>query len=264
MKNIFFRVILFIKFCLTAKSSKGFGIHSPFVYNFTRQVLNNPNKVCGIREIENLRKSLLKSNEIIEIEDFGAGSQKLKSNFRKISEIAKTSSTNQKNGILLNNIVNYFNIKNILELGTSLGIGTAYLSFNNSNTKIITIEGSKTIFEKAKENFAYLNLVNIEQINSKFDDVLQDISDKNLKFDFIFIDGNHRKEATLKYFDIILTFCHKNTILLFDDISWNKDMQIAWKSIIKNEKVKISIDLFFQGIVFVNNDFQKQDYKIRY
>lgn len=264
MKTIFFRIISYIKFIFSSKSSKGFGIHSPFVFDFTIKVLNNNNKKSGITEIENLRKELLNTTEIIEVEDFGAGSKKITTKDRKISEIAKYSSTTVKNGMLLYNIIQYFNCENAVELGTSLGIGTSYLAFADKNLKIYTIEGSENIYHKAKSNFEKLGLTNIFQYNELFDDVLEVILSKITKNDFIFIDGNHREEATLKYFDKIMPYCHKKTVILLDDISWNKEMRNAWETIIKNPKVTISIDLFFQGIIFVNDDFQKQNFKIRY
>jgi predicted O-methyltransferase YrrM len=264
LKLLIFKILSYFSFILNSKSPKGFGIHSPFVYNLTTKVLNNKNKSQGIEEIENLRKSLLESIDVIEVEDFGAGSSKIKSKLRKISEIAKFSSASKKNGILIYNLIRYLDLKNILELGTSLGIGTAYMAFTDENKNIFTIEGSKSIYEYAKTNFEKLNIKNIQIINGNFDDALEKILLKIGKTDFIYIDGNHRSEATIRYFNQIMPFCHKNSVILFDDISWNKDMRNAWNSIIKTQEVTISIDLYFQGIVFVNADFQKQNFKIRY
>ena len=51
---------------------------------------------------------------------------------------------------------------------------------------------------------------------------------------------------------------------VFDDINWSKDMQNAWQTIKKNEKVTLSIDLFEMGIVFFMSRFQKEDFVIRF
>lgn len=253
-----------IIFLFTSKSAKGFGVHSPFAYNFISKVLNNKNKNQGIDKIEELRNELLKSKQIIEFEDFGAGSKKMKSKSKKIYEIAKYSSTNKKNGMLMHNIIQYFNFKNILELGTSLGIGTSYLAYADNQAKISTIEGSLSVYQIAKSNFEKHNLKNIKIYNSKFDEILPKLLTDFQKIDFAYIDGNHTFDATLRYFNLILPFCHKNSVILFDDISWNNEMRNAWLTIINHSKVTISIDMFFQGIIFVNDDFHKKNYKIRY
>jgi len=247
-----------------AKSAKGFGIHSPFAYNFVSKVLNNKNKYKGIDKIEMLRSNLLKSEEVIEVEDFGAGSMKMKNKIKKINEITKYSVTTKKNGMLLYNLTQYFDFKNIIELGTSLGIGTSYISISKKDINIFTIEGSEKVFEIANKNFQLLDIKNIKTINAKFEEVLITILEKIKTVDFVFVDGNHKKESTLKYFYDILSYCKKESVILFDDIRWNKDMLNTWNTIINHKQVTISFDLFFQGIVFVNDDFTKKHYKIRY
>ncbi len=85
--------------------------------------------------LKEYRNSLLKNNNTIEVMDFGAGSKVFKSNKREISKIAKTAGISPKRAELLFRIVNYFQPKNILEIGTSLGLATSALSLGNSKSK---------------------------------------------------------------------------------------------------------------------------------
>ncbi len=57
-----------------SKNGKGHGVHSPFVFDFIIHVLNDKKKYPCYDTIESLRRSLLKNNTEIEVEDFGAGS----------------------------------------------------------------------------------------------------------------------------------------------------------------------------------------------
>jgi predicted O-methyltransferase YrrM len=83
--------------------------------------------------------------------------------------------------------------------------------------------------------------------------------------DFAFIDGNHRKEPTEKYFNELLAKTNNDSILVFDDIHWSREMEAAWDTIKNSPAVTCSIDLFFIGIVFFRKEFkEKQHFKIRH
>jgi predicted O-methyltransferase YrrM len=53
--------------------------------------------------------------------------------------------------------------------------------------------------------------------------------------DFVYIDGNHRYEPTMKYFDLLMQYSHEGTILVSDDIHWSLEMTQAWKAIEKDQ-----------------------------
>jgi predicted O-methyltransferase YrrM len=80
--------------------------------------------------LKNYRKSLLNNKNFIEVTDFGAGSKVFKSNRRQISKIASTAGISPKRAELLFRVTNYFKPKNILEIGTSLGLATSALALS--------------------------------------------------------------------------------------------------------------------------------------
>jgi len=80
-----------------------------------------------------------------------------------------------------------------------------------------------------------------------------------------FIDGNHRKAPTLDYFNKIMHKTNEYSCIVFDDIHWSREMEEAWEEIKRDDRVKLSIDLFFVGIVFFRKSFlEKQDFMIRF
>ena len=206
----------------------------------------------------------MSNGENIEVEDFGAGSTVLKTKTRSIKNIATSSLKPKKYSQLLFRIINYYQHKNIAELGTSFGITTCYLAIAD-NTTVTTLEGSKNIANIAQQNFKELGLKNVALIVGEFEKTLQPFLAQNRIIDLAFIDGNHRKLPTLHYFEQMLLHVNENSFLVFDDIHWSKEMEEAWE-IIKNHKaVTLSIDLFFIGIVFFKKDFKvKQHFSIRF
>ncbi len=199
------------------------------------------------------------------MEDFGAGSAVIPFKNRKIKDITSSSLKKKKYAQLLFRIAKYYQSKTIVELGTSFGITTCYLASANADSKVFTFEGAKNIAKIASENFAKCDLKNIELIEGDFQKTLSGNEGKTRIVDLLFIDGNHRKEATLEYFNFFLKKSTNNSIFIFDDIHWSEEMEEAWKLIQQHDSVTLTIDLFFIGLVFFSKDFKvKQHFTVRF
>lgn len=255
----------YLHYYFTASNGKGHGTHSPFVFDFIVNVLNDKKKYDCYDRIEVVRQQLKRDSSIIEVEDFGAGSTVIKSDKRIVKDIANSSLKSPKFAQLLFRIVQYYKPENVLELGTSFGITTAYLACGNATAKIFTCEGASQIASIAQQNFKQLSINNIALFQGDFAKTLPGLLSSINKIDFAFIDGNHRKEPTLQYFQQLLKLSDNNTILIFDDIHWSKEMENAWSAIQQDVAVTLTIDLFFIGIVCINNNIKvKQHFSIRY
>lgn len=255
----------YFQYWLTASNGKGHGIHSPFVFDFVKNVLNDKTVYPPYQSIEQQRKKLLNNSTVIEVEDFGAGSSVIKTNKRIVKDIAASSLKPKKYAQLLYRMIKYYKAVAIVELGTSFGITTAYLASANAASKVFTCEGSSSIASVAEQNFEELNFKNIHLIEGDFAKILSPLLSKLKTVDFVFIDGNHRREPTLEYFTRLLNFTTPNSILIFDDIHWSAEMEEAWAIIKQHSRVTLSIDLFFIGIVLINPDFKtSQHFTIRF
>ncbi len=255
----------FLRYYLAASNGKGHGMHSPFVFEFITKVLNDKTIYPEYKRVESLRHQLLNDHTVLEVEDFGAGSVIDKKTKRSISSIVKNAAEPRKFGQLLFRVVKYYQPTTILELGTSLGITTSYLSLAKPGARLITMEGSKEIARVAQRNFRNLEIRNPEIIEGNFDTTLSSLLTHHSSIDFAFIDGNHRQEPTERYFNELLTKTNNDSILVFDDIYWSKEMETAWETIKNNAAVTCSIDLFFIGVVFFRKEFkEKQHFNIRF
>jgi predicted O-methyltransferase YrrM len=257
-------LVKYLKYKLFAKYRKGYGIHSPFLYDLVRNVIyKNPNYYV-LDDIAELRYDLLYSDEEIFVQDFGAGSKVMQSQSRKIKKIVKYSAVTEKYGEMLFRIIQKFKPNTILELGTSLGLGSLYMAKSHSKAKIYTIEGCSETAKKAAEHFKRLKAENIEQIIGTIDEKLPELLSTINTLDFVYFDGNHKKEATINYFEHCLTKINNETIFYFDDIHWSKGMEEAWKEIKLNKTVTLTVDLFFSGLVFFKKELSKQNFTVNY
>ncbi len=254
----------YLHYFFSASNGKGHGVHSPFVFDFIKFVKNDKRKYACYKPIEAIRKDLLQDKRIIEVEDFGAGSTVIKTNNRVVYKMAQSSLKPKRFAQLLFRMVQYYRPAVMLELGTSFGITSAYIAKGNVAGKLYTLEGSPSIASIARKNFEKLGMENIQLIEGSFDKTLQPLLSSLQQIDFAFVDGNHKKEPTLHYFDELLKRSTDQTILVFDDIHWSSEMEEAWAAIKSNDAVTLSIDLFFIGIIFLKKDFKvKQHFSVR-
>jgi len=257
---MWFKIKSYLFFLL--KSTNEHGVHSPFVFNLITGCLYKKTHSSKISEFNLFSKKIKSNFTVIEVEDFGKGSKVFKGNFRKIADIAKVAGISSKKALLLMRMVEYFNFHHILEIGTSVGLGTAALHIGNPNSKIITLEGCKSTAFQASEMFRSFQFKNIEQKIGNFSDTLPQVSAKNT-FDLVYFDGNHQKKATLNYFNECLKTMNNNSVFIFDDIYWSEEMQEAWDEIKQHPKVTVTINMYFWGIVFFRLEQAKQHFTIR-
>ena len=253
----------YLRYYFTASNGKGHGVHSPFVFNLIINVLNDKTTYPAYKEVETQRNLLLGNETIITVEDFGAGSTKGLTKQRVVQQIAATSLKPKKYAQLLFRLVHYFQPKQILELGTSLGITTAYLAKANPSAAVTTMEGSAAVATIAQQQFDALQLKNITVVTGNFDETLQTLIDKTEQpFDFVFIDGNHRKEPTLRYFEQLLVKANNDTVFVFDDIHWSAEMEEVWAQLKQHPQVTLTVDLFFIGLVFLRKEQKEREHFI--
>jgi len=245
------------------KAKNRHGVHSPFVYRLLDNVIYDFDAKKVYSDVENQREQLFIDNRIITITDLGAGSHVNNNRQKKISDIAHNALKPPKLAQLLYRLVADLKPRNIIELGTCLGITTLYLQKAEPDAKVYTLEGCPETAGIARETFKKGDINNVEPIVGNFDDTLPGVINKLDELDFVFVDGNHQKDATLKYFEWCLPKVHENSMLIFDDIYWSDGMKEAWVQIKAHPKVTVTIDLFWIGLVFFKPGQAKEDFLIK-
>ena len=116
----------------------------------------------------------------------------------------------------------------------------------------------------ARRNFEQLSISNVDVVVGNIDETLiAQIADL-ATIDFVFFDANHRYEPTVRYFETCLKKKHNDTVFVFDDIHWSNEMEQAWAYIGRHPSVRVTIDLFWVGLVFFRHEQLKQDFVLRF
>lgn len=235
------------------------GIHSPFVFTLEKKCLRDTTHYEEYDDMTRFRESVKNNTTTLQIKDHGAGSKVFKSNQRKVSDILKHNSSDEKTARLLYRLCRYFEVKNVLELGTSLGVATQAMAL--SGAYVTTIEGSPEVHEFAKSKFKTFNINNIESVCSTFKDYLA--LEKEMTYDLIYIDGHHDGQATINYFESCLNSAHLDTIFVLDDIYWSAGMTAAWNQLCEHPQVTASVNLYDLGLLFLRKEQVQERFHIK-
>lgn len=243
----------------TAKPKGGFGVHSPFAFHFITNVVEEKHPYYCFTSIEKARANLLRDKDEIDVTDYGTGPSCKK----RVCDIASRSLKSARLAQTIFRIALSNHSKEILELGTSLGITTLYLAKTDSAAHITTLEGCPNTARIARNVLDNAGVRNVDIVTGNIDVTLDAVLSKHKTLDLVFFDANHRKQPTLAYFEKCLTKASGNTIFIFDDIHHSSEMEEAWREITCHPDVRVSMDFFHFGVLFFNKSLQKEHYKIR-
>lgn len=267
MHLVLYRVFSYLRHVLTAWNTTGEGIHSPYLFYIVRFLMHDKNTYYCFQDIERRRESLLQDNEMLDVVDFGSmGSPEGKHVQRSVSSIARAHLEHPRVGQLLFRLVMYLNQEhsktlNILELGTSLGITTAYLASADKHNKVTTLEGSEAVAQMARQQWQQLGICNIDCVVGRIEDTLDRAMQQPI--DLAYVDANHTYQATMDYVGRLLSRLPEKGILVLDDIHYSREMNRAWEDLQNDNRVTTSMDLWHVGLLFVDNHYLKRHYKIR-
>ncbi|MGM0473213.1 MAG: O-methyltransferase [Bacteroidota bacterium] len=296
------RIVKYLGHLFCIRHRKGRGIHSPYVFEFVHEILFNARGMEVPEEIVRIHRELREDDSLIPEDRLwsrsvrkpagegktdpgrrgpagkmdpecgglsgdhrkGAGSRVDRSEERTVRSFVRGSSVTPRYGALLYRIAGWFRPEMILELGTGVGISTLYLGSGAPRVPLHSMEGNT---EKAAMAASLACRCGLEQVSihwgpmdRKLEEFLPQLRGRFLAF----IDANHRYEPVIWYMRMILSRAGEDGVIVLDDIYWSKEMEKAWKEVISWPQVKVSVDLFRMGILFLREDLQKMHLKINF
>jgi precorrin-6B methylase 2 len=255
------RLAAYVRYRLRAEGPHD--IHSPFIFEFLNDVILDKTPFYAFEPLESLRSKLSLDRRELLITDLGSGSKKEPEKRRKVCDITRGNLLPGPYARILFRAVNRFRPRHLLELGTSLGITTLHLAMPDASSLVYTLEGCPQTAAVAQEQFDRLKADNIRLVTGDFATTLHEVLLTLKRVDFAFIDGNHRMKPTLDYFEQLLACCHEDTVLVFDDIHWSREMENSWKAIRSHPRVTITADLYRMGFVFFRTGVEKQHFTLK-
>lgn len=239
-------------------------VHSPFVFEFVQNVLEDKRPYYAFGEVEALRWRMQRGHTAIDFTDWNeqatAGSKTPPIRRIPLKTLVGRAASSPAQGRRLFRLVNWLKPMRSLEIGGSVGIGTMYLAAAARPAPLISLEGCSQCAAVARMNLDLLHLDNAEVVEGPFEKTLAPALKKLQTLDFVFFDGNHFQAPTLRYFEDCLPHAGPGAAFVFDDIYRSPGMTAAWRSIQQHPKVRLTIDCFQLGIAFFNPDFRERQH----
>jgi predicted O-methyltransferase YrrM len=191
-----------------------------------------------VERVERLRAELAAADDALP--DLRGGETSL----RRLAEVA---SVDRRFGTLLYLCAKATRAREMLELGSCLGVGTAYMASAGCE-RIVSVEASPERAAIARRTAASVSAA-AEVVVGFFDEVLPGIlAGLERGLDMAWIDGHHRKDATLSYLDAIRPRLNRGAVVAFDDIRWSAEMLEAWRVLQRADGFADTVDLGSIGL----------------
>lgn len=217
-----------------------------------------------VEAIERRRAALEEREDEIAYRDYGAaskyGEQTPEEMYegversRSVGQMCRRSSKPYRACLMLLKLLRGTKSRNCLELGSGLGLTAAYqaaaLEMNGSGT-VMSLEGPQSIADIAEETANEIGYGRISIVAGRWQDTLSGVIAGHAPFDFAFIDGHHDRDASVGYFETILTGLADGAVFILDDIRWSDGMLEAWEAVRSHARVEVSIDLVDTGICWI-------------
>jgi len=239
-------------------------LHSPSLFKLYQECFKKAKEIPADKDIETIRIRFRSDKRTVDITDFGAGSKISTEYSRTIKSIARGGITTSKYSRLFQELIRNFDYRNILELGTSLGINTLYLAASKPDVRIWTFEGCMPIAEIAEQSFNELNYRNIEMIKGNIDATLTEFLRNSSNIDLAFIDANHTYKSTIGYFNQLKSKLSDRAVVIIDDIYWSKEMTRAWKDISSHASEAACIDIHKCGIIIFDRNVSPESVRFEF
>jgi len=213
-----------------------------------------------VQTIERERKAIIKEDVQVQATN-SPNSDKTDST----KYLARVSSKRKSWASLQLKIIRNLKPEKGLEFGTCLGITAAYQAQGmqlNGSGSFITMEGLESRQRFALKLFDSLKVENVHCIQGDFNETLPGVIDDFGPFEYVFIDGDHRYESTVKYFKTLLPHLTENAIVILDDIRLTDEMFKAWNKIKSDPSVSYSFDFIQVGLCFIGDTEKKESYQI--
>lgn len=236
---------------------KGFGVHSPFVYNLITKVIEERCPYYCFDDIELIRKQLLFCNKRVTYPDWR---QNRKIRSRMVGQVVEREAIKPKHGALLFRLANYFKSKHILQLGTSVGISTLYLTSYASGLTCIALESVPEFASVARMAFEKAACRSVDLRVGAYQKLLPEVLADMPSLDLVHFAASIDPQEKAGLFAACLQRVNDDTLFVFEGIRANRRARAFWHSVCQHDDVTVSVDLYSTGLLFFNPKLHKRNY----
>lgn len=251
-----FRLPRKIKYLRKARHWHGHGIHSPYLFRLVTEVIEDKKQYPGYRIIR-FQKSMITARvkELNHQKEITYNSAPLQSLIGK-KKLFKNIELGYRYGKLMLRLVKEFKPTSVHYYGPTFGLNLLYLALADENITVNSFIADPPLNQFCEESIKSIPITNVRfQPSASKDPGIQEFVFINL----FFLPGETRNKIQQK-----LKLIGDNDVMIIRGIHRSAEMENIWQEVIKEKKVKVSLDLYEIGILLFRKKLQKQHFILRF
>lgn len=240
---------------------RGFGVHSPFVYNLITKVIEEKRPYYCYDDIELVRRQFYYRETRLPWIDRRYGGKK-EVLYRPVGDILRREAIRRKQGELLFRLANYFKPRHILQFGCSAGISTLYLTAYAPEVDCTVLERIPSLAAVARQVWEKAARGPIDLRIGEYQALLPAALEKSDTLDLVFFNRLEECDDRHTLFEACLEKAHNETVIVLSGIKANPAMRAFWRSVCARPDVTVTLDLYTLGIVILNRKLHKRNYTV--
>lgn len=230
---------------------KGFGVHSPFVFDLITNVIEETTTFYSYHDISRIRLQLLQTTQPIHYR----GKQ------ISVKKALRLYGISKKEGEFLFRLTNYYKPRTILAIGSSFGLIPLYLTRYRSDVQCVVLECEQDLAEIAKQVLSKEKNPALQILTGAYDVIIPESIAHLRQIDCIYIGKDVGIDNFTTVFQLCVPFIHDHTCCVLADIRSSSEQQHRFRQCCQHPRVTVAVDLLNTGLLFFQPKLHKRVYK---
>ena len=219
-------------------------VHSPFVFEFVREVLEDDRQYHAFWEIETYQRNLLRINDLV-----NANGERL-----PFGKVAQKQRLKKRTGQWLFQSTNLYQPNHLLQIGWGTGVAALYQASVRSHAQLICVEPNVSLVNATDSLFQSLPYQNIRRETGHPVEGTQRALAQLKTVEQVFFNDYFDEATTLQLFDLVLARSVSNTVVIFHRPHATATRRTVWKTVRHRPEVRLSIDIYELGFLFFRHE----------
>ncbi len=219
------------QYWLKANYRNGHGVHSPFLFEFFKQVIFTDNSRDDTEMLPNFPN--------------------------------KVSKHDRKYGELINRITKWVDGENVLEIGYLPTVRSLYLQSKTAwRPSIINHECAHGL--EVLEQYAKAQSLAIDFIHEDIELFIPKILNARSSFDLMVMNLNKAYSGEDWFIRLLTDHANSNSVIVVNNLHKHVNNEHFWNQMKTESKAKVFLDLFHVGIILFSHQLQREEFVVRY
>lgn len=228
----------------------GHGIHSPFVYDFITNVVEAKHPYYAYYELYEQRLELEQGADI-----------PVRKQILTCKKALQTYDVSEKEGRLLFRLTHHYKTKTALLIGSGLGLASLYVTAHAAQLQGMVLESEPGLAAVATNTLdSHIRCNATQLLAGNYTTTLPTALQQLQQVDFLYWGKGINSKGLEQLFEQCLPYLHPGSVVLVTGLRSSAAKQQFWQQLCKHPRITVSVDLYRQGVAFLNPQLHQRTY----